>query len=138
MKKVYFACSVRGGRDDKHIYQEIVSLLRSVSVVTTEFNIDKDLTPKGTPGATGKTYKRDMEMLRSSDVIVAEVTTPSLGVGYEISKAEEMNMPILCLFRPSSGISLSAMVAGNPNVKVIKYEKVEELEKQIKSFLISI
>lgn len=137
MKKVYFACSVRGGRDDKYIYEEIVSLLRKFSKVMTEFNIAKDLTPKGTPGATSKTYQRDMKMLKSSNIMIAEVTSPSLGVGYEIAKAEELNIPILCLFRPSSGRSLSAMIDGSPGVKVILYEKVEELEEPIKNFIIS-
>lgn len=34
-------------------------------------------------------------------VLVAEVTQPSLGVGYEIGRALEMKKDILCLFRPS-------------------------------------
>ena len=33
-------------------------------------------------------------------VIVAEVTQPSLGVGYEIGRAYAMKKPILCLYRP--------------------------------------
>lgn len=36
-------------------------------------------------------------------VIVAEVTQPSLGVGYELGRAVAMKKQILCLFRPSSG-----------------------------------
>jgi len=35
--------------------------------------------------------------------VVAEVTQPSLGVGYEIGRAIEKNKKILCLFRPDSG-----------------------------------
>ena len=34
-------------------------------------------------------------------VVVAEVTQPSLGVGYEIGRAVAMEKPILCLYRPS-------------------------------------
>lgn len=33
-------------------------------------------------------------------VLVAEVTQPSLGVGYEIGRAVDMNKKILCLYRP--------------------------------------
>lgn len=40
-------------------------------------------------------------------VLIAEVTQPSLGVGYEIGRAMERGKPILCLFRPSSGRGLS-------------------------------
>ncbi len=35
-----------------------------------------------------------------SDIIVAEVTQPSLGVGYELGRAVAMKKPILCLYRP--------------------------------------
>lgn len=38
-------------------------------------------------------------------VVVAEVTQPSLGVGYELGRAVDMKKKILCLFRPSSGRS---------------------------------
>lgn len=36
-------------------------------------------------------------------VVVAEVTQPSLGVGYELGRAVTMGKKIFCLFRPSSG-----------------------------------
>lgn len=38
-------------------------------------------------------------------VIVAEVTQPSLGVGYEIGRAVALGKVIICLFRPDSGKS---------------------------------
>lgn len=38
-------------------------------------------------------------------MVVAEVTLPSLGVGYELGRAVDMKKKILCLFRPSSGRS---------------------------------
>ena len=31
--------------------------------------------------------------------MIAEVTVPSLGVGYEIGRAHVLEMPVLCLFR---------------------------------------
>lgn len=43
-------------------------------------------------------------------VLVAEVTQPSLGVGYEIGRAIEMNKKILCLFRPESGRRKSFLI----------------------------
>lgn len=36
-------------------------------------------------------------------MVVAEVTQPSLGVGYELGRAVAFNKRILCLFRPQSG-----------------------------------
>lgn len=135
MKKVYFACSVRGGRDDKDVYAELVTFLRQEHKVLTEFNVDKDLTPLGTPGATSKTYERDMSMLRQAEVMIAEVTTPSLGVGYEIAQAEHMNLPILALYRSQPGRSLSAMIDGSPKTTVIEYQNIEQAKRAINAFL---
>ena len=39
-------------------------------------------------------------------VLVAEVTQPSLGVGYELGRAVAMKKRILCLFRPETGRSM--------------------------------
>ncbi|XP_016106341.1 5-hydroxymethyl-dUMP N-hydrolase, partial [Sinocyclocheilus grahami] len=57
-------------------------------------------------------HDRDLEWLMVSDVIVAEVTQPSLGVGYELGRAVALNKRVFCLFRPSSGKVLSAMIRG--------------------------
>ena len=61
------------------------------------------------------------EPLRQADAMIAEVTNPSLGVGYEIAKAEEWNLPVLALYRPQPGKKLSAMIAGSPQTKVVEY-----------------
>ena len=75
-----------------------------------------------------------MKWLTESDVIVAEVSTPSLGVGYEVAKAEEMGKKILCLYRPTPERKLSAMIAGNKHVAVIEYQTIEELKKILSRF----
>ncbi len=46
-------------------------------------------------------------------MIVAEVTQPSLGVGYEIGRALDAGKRILCLFRPSSGKSAARLPAAS-------------------------
>jgi hypothetical protein len=72
--------------------------------------------------------------LRESEYVVAEVTTPSLGVGYELGKATEWGKPILCLFRPSDGRALSAMIAGSNGVKVQRYQNVAQLREVFDEF----
>uniref|UniRef100_A0A2K6A4H7 2'-deoxynucleoside 5'-phosphate N-hydrolase 1 n=2 Tax=Mandrillus leucophaeus TaxID=9568 RepID=A0A2K6A4H7_MANLE len=57
-------------------------------------------------------HERDLAWLQQADVVVAEVTQPSLGVGYELGRAVAFNKRILCLFRPQSGRVLSAMIRG--------------------------
>ncbi|XP_070313011.1 5-hydroxymethyl-dUMP N-hydrolase-like [Odocoileus virginianus] len=57
-------------------------------------------------------HDRDLAWLQQADVVVAEVTQPSLGVGYELGRAVALHKPVLCLFRPQSGRVLSAMIRG--------------------------
>lgn len=135
MKKVYFACSVRGGRVDQPFYEKIVEIIKQHAEVLSEAFIDKNLTSQGMPKPAREIWETDIAMLKSADAIIAEVTNPSLGVGYEVAKAEEQGKPILCLYRPQKDRSLSGMIAGNPKIRVIEYENVEELEKPIRDFL---
>ena len=133
--KIYFTGSIRGGRDDKELYLEIINLLGKYGKVLTEHIGDKTLSAMGEDGPTDEyIYDRDMAWLNEADVVVAEVTTPSLGVGYEIGKMEGKK-PILCLFREQNWKRISAMVGGNKNVKIEKYFTLEDLEPVLKKFL---
>ncbi len=137
MKKVYFACSIRGGRNDAEIYSKIVALIKDLGLkVLTEHLTSSKISDKGEHKLQPKfIYERDIKWLKSSDFVIAEVTNPSLGVGYELAIAEHHSKPILALFRPNTNGQLSAMLLGNPKVKVIEYEEVSELEKQIIGFV---
>jgi len=131
--KIYFAVSVRAGRDDAHIYQEVVKLLKEYGNVLTERN--------GEPSFFGevdmtdeKIFERDMEWLKSADVLVAEVTNPSLGVGYEIASASNMGKPVLCIYRQTPGKNMSAMIGGDKSLKHKIYKDVRELPEIFKEF----
>lgn len=80
-------------------------------------------------------FDRDVAWLKDSHCIVAEVTTPSLGVGYELGLAHALGTPVLCLFRPSSGRSLSAMVQGCPDFVVRNYGELDEARAEVDAFL---
>ena len=132
--KIYFAGSIRGGRDDKELYLEIINLLGKYGKVLTGHIGDKTLSAMGEDGPTDEyIYDRDMAWLNEADVVVAEVTTPSLGVGYEIGKMEGKK-PILCLYREQNGKRISAMIGGNKNVKIERYFTLEGLEPVLKKF----
>lgn len=79
-------------------------------------------------------FQQDRAWVHEADRIVAEVTTPSLGVGYELGLAETLHKPVLCLFRPSGDKRLSAMIAGNPAFQVATYNDNEEAESAITAF----
>ena len=67
--------------------------------------------------------------------MIAEVSTPSLGVGYEYALAVQLGKPVLCVYR--SGVRLSKMITGNPapNLTVAAYSNEAELDEQVVAFL---
>ncbi|MFT7328062.1 MAG: nucleoside 2-deoxyribosyltransferase [Crocinitomicaceae bacterium] len=126
--KIYFAGSIRGGRDDKENYKKIIDWLKKYGVVLTEHIGLDSLSEKGqTEFSEEKIYTQDTDWVRESDIVIAEVTQVSLGVGYELGFAESLNKRVVCLFNTSSGKSLSAMVRGNKNLKVINYSSLDEI-----------
>ena len=131
---IYFAGSIRGGRDDAAIYAQLIERLRKFGRVYTEHVGSPDLTAGGEKGSPREIHDRDLEWLQSSDVIVAEVTTPSLGVGYEIARATEWQKPVLCLFRIGTAQTLSAMISGCPGVTVREYAKVDDADRILEEF----
>jgi 2'-deoxynucleoside 5'-phosphate N-hydrolase len=131
---IYFAGSIRGGREDWALYFEIIESLRSYGHVLTEHVGDAGLSPQGEALDDRALHDRDLAWLKGADYLVAEVTRPSLGVGYEIGKATEWGTPVLCLFRPGAGRSLSAMIAGSAGVKVREYGSTSELKSIFEQF----
>lgn len=130
---IYFAASIRGGRDDEAIYQQLIDELQHHGTVLTEHIAHPDDVEQGMTDS--QIYERDMAWLREADVVIAEVSTPSLGVGYELASAEHLEKRVLCLFRPSSGGRLSAMISGSKLLSVSGYETVEEASLAIREFL---
>ncbi|MEK7499362.1 MAG: nucleoside 2-deoxyribosyltransferase [Patescibacteria group bacterium] len=132
---IYFAASIRGGRDDQEIYKQLIETLRSFGTVLTEHFGNKEIQAcAGTGKDVHAIYKQDMEWVTMADVIVAEVTQPSLGVGYEIGRAEVMGKRILCLYREMPDRSLSAMISGNKKLQVKTYISPEEVKSILEEF----
>ena len=126
-KKVYFAGSIRGGRENTAVYKRIIDYINATDTVLTEH------IGLGSLSVTTRTkeddvhiYERDTEWLRSSDVLIAECTNPSHGVGYELAYAEARNIPVH-IFYDKRKANISAMLNGNAYFKVYPYENEVEI-----------
>ena len=131
--KIYFGGSIRGGREDVDTYLQIISELQHYGEVLTEHIGDAALGSMGETGLSdSQIHDRDINWLLESDVVVCEVTNPSLGVGYEIGIAVERGKKVLCLYRENDlkkeGKRLSGMISGCDKVILKKYEYLEEVK----------
>ena len=127
--KVYFAGSIRGGRADAELYSAIIKHIQKRAAVLTEHVGDTSLSAlERGPEGDHAIYKQDAAWLRECDLLIAECTRPSLGVGYELGYAESILKPCFVLYRPSE-TQLSAMIKGDEYFKVFPYDtKAQALE----------
>ena len=135
--KIYFAGAIRGGRQDASTYHAMIAHLQTHGEVLTEHVGNKALSDGGEHDLSDKEiHARDLAWLEECDAVVAEVTTPSLGVGYELGVAEKLGKQILCLFdAANSDFRLSAMLSGNPRVTMVRYQELKDAIEAIDLFI---
>lgn len=139
--KVYFGCSITGGRDHAHLYQDIADAIKGTGAnLLSELFASTSVDAKKGIGVKKDMSKRDiwewdLNWVREADIVIAEVTQPSLGVGYEIAKAEEWGKPVLALFYEPSGNRLSSMIEGSDFVETVYYSNKDEAEQAVKDFI---
>ena len=126
-KRVYFAASIRGGRADAELYRRMIARIKETDEVLTEHVGSPELSVlEGGRAADTAIYEQDTAWLRESDLLIAECSCPSLGVGYELAYAEKLGKPCH-IFYDSSRTQLSAMLTGNGYFRIHPYASEAEL-----------
>jgi hypothetical protein len=133
---IYFACSITGGRKDELVYQRLVTALQAGGHhVPTALLASPEVLPLEGVVVPEDVYARDVAWIRGCDFLLAEVSTPSHGVGYEIGYALSLGKRVLCLYR--QGCKVSKMILGNPDTRLTikSYETAEEAVHLLNSYL---
>lgn len=133
---IYFSCSITGGRQDQKIYKKIVDfLINEGHEVPTAHLASSDLTQGESEMNAVDVFRRDLDWVSKCDVLIAEVSTPSHGVGYEIAAAIFQGKKVMCCHHKN--IKISKILSGNnlKNMKVFAYSDDEEIIKEIGKFL---
>ena len=111
---IYFACSVTGGREFERVYQDLTAaLVMDGHEVPTAHLADSNVLSLEAVVAPHEVYERDVTWIQAANALIAEVSVPSHGVGYEIGFALNAGKPVLCLFQ--GGRKISKMIIGNPH-----------------------
>lgn len=133
---IFFTASIRGGRAQQPVYNTIVHLLQEHGAVLSGHIADEALSKYGETNITKEeVHDRELAAMNNSDVVVAEVSTPSLGVGYVIARATQAGKPVICLFQGEDTLLLSAMIKGDKGVVVYTYTDTKELPGVIETAL---
>jgi len=133
---IYFACSITGGRAFESVYQKFTqTMLAAGHEVPTAHLAESNVMALEKVIDPHEVYDRDVAWIRACDALIAEVSVPSHGVGYEIGFALEQGKPVLNLAQ--AGIPVSKMITGNshPALQVKTYRDVAEGVTFIHQFL---
>jgi nucleoside 2-deoxyribosyltransferase len=133
--KIYFAGSIRGGRVDAQLYRRIIDHMKALGhIVLTEHVGSSNLCLDEQGHTDAAIYQQDTAWLRESDIVVAECTCPSLGVGYEMAYAERHGKPVHIFYNPAK-CALSAMLTGDSYFNIYPYNNEDEIFSRLNQLL---
>jgi len=137
--KIYLSGAIRGGRELQSNYQIIHDYLKENGheILTHHVASPNVLEiEKSIPDV--EIFAQDIKWLQECDTLIAEVSVPSTGVGYEIAYALKLNKPVLAIYEENRVIS--AMISGNTssNLTLHSYNSIPRLLFQMKAFLSSL
>lgn len=127
--KIFFTASVRGGRSEQPHYAVIIKALEKYGTVLSRHVSSVVLSQYGETALSGpEVLNRETQALEEGDIVVADVTTPSLGVGYMIARASLLGKRIIALYGGDDLLLLSSIIKGDPHVEVHTYKTEQDIE----------
>jgi len=133
---IYCAGPIKGDTTFQKFYLEIIDFIESEGhTPLTELIAEL---PSANPLTDKQIYKRDIKWIDGSKMImIAEISGPSLGVGFEIAYAiHQKKIPILALVNYTVK-NVSAMITGSDSnlLTIVKYNNAEDLKEIIRSYI---
>jgi 2'-deoxynucleoside 5'-phosphate N-hydrolase len=116
--RIYLACTVRGDRSGVLAGRAICERLQrhGHEVLTTHLLAD-DVNDAESQLTEEQVYRRDMEWLSGCDVLVAEASGSSYGVGFEVGyvlgRARQTGQQVVLLYNAARRPAISRLITGN-------------------------
>jgi hypothetical protein len=134
--KIYFAGAISAGRERQPLYAQMVHFLESLGAEVLSAHVARaDVLEQEAQLSAAAIFQRDMDFIEDCTGMVAEVSRPSLGVGYEIATALTLWRPTLCLCE--QGIFLSRLLTGNSHtqLQIRFYQNAAEWQAALQEFV---
>lgn len=132
---IYVSGSIYGGTQKIDTYKVMIEELEKYGVV-----VDKQIADPNTIAneefQTDEEIFQDLEeKLINADIVFAEVSVPSLGVGYELGFADKLGKKIIAIYDENYTKKVSTMIRGNKRIKLIPYRDINEIFNQLGDLL---
>ena len=133
--KIYFSGSIYGGRQKLEAYKLLINKLKEYGKVLNEQVADDSILIDEKKSLDTDIFNDLEEKLNRADLIFAEVTVPSLGVGYEIGYADKMGKKIIAIYDETVTSKITTMLRGNSRLKIIPYKDINDITDNIYNIL---
>ncbi len=125
--KIYFSGSIYGGRQKLETYKKLVNELQKYGEVLDEQVADDNVLIDEEKQSDYDIFENLEQQLNKADLIFAELTVPSLGVGYELGYADSHNKKVIGIYDKTVILKISTMIRGNKRLKIIPYRDINEI-----------
>ena len=139
---IYLACTVRGDRGAIAGLRSLVTALEAAGHTILTKHLLEDGVESAESALTARAvYERDIAWLEASDVLIADASGSSFGVGFEVGyvlgRSDGTNQRVLLLYRTGRRDQISRLIAGNshPRCEVIAYEDAGDLARDVTAAL---
>ena len=140
--RIYLACTVRGDRGAVEGLRALAAALESAGhTVLTKHLLEDDVEGVESALTERVVYERDITWLESCDVLIAEASGSSFGVGFEVGyvlgRSDGTDQRVLLLYRADRRDAISRLIVGNahPRCEVLKYENPADLVLRVSQSL---
>jgi nucleoside 2-deoxyribosyltransferase len=136
--KIYLACTVRGDRGAVDGLRTLVTAIESSGhqILTTHL-LDADVDGAESALSERAVYERDIAWLEACDVLIAEASGSSFGVGFEVGyvlgRSDRTDQRVVLIYRADRRHHVSRLIVGNahPRCEVLTYENPEDLTVRV-------
>ncbi len=139
---IYLACTVRGDRSAIGTVRALADSLKAMGhTVLTRHLLEDDVDTAESALTERDVFARDMAWLNAADLLIAEASGSSYGVGFEVGyvlgRSERTGQRVLLVFDEARRPVLSRLIAGNdhPNCTTRSYRRSEDLLRVVPAFL---
>ena len=139
---IYLACTVRGDRAAVAALRGVAGFLEQEGhTVLTRHLLEDDVDSAEAAITERDVFDRDLKWLRHADVLIAEASGSSYGVGFEVGyvlgRAEQSGQRVLLLYDAALRGRISRLVAGNgdPHCTTYGYDGAADLRRAVQLFL---
>lgn len=133
--KIYVSGSIYGGTEKIETYKVLIEELEKYGEVVDKQIADPNTIAKEKFQNDEDIYKDLEKQLIAADLIFAEVTIPSLGVGYELGFADKLGKKIIAVYDETYTKKVSTMIRGNKRIKLISYKDITEITNDLEKIL---